>query len=68
MKVILDSVPGVDFDTVLRWATINGAHALDMQNQLGSIETGKRPGLVNIPVFDWTKNRLGQASQPVRLI
>ena len=68
MKTILDAAPEVSFETVLRWATINGALALDMQNQLGTIETGKKPGLVNIPVFDWTKNRLGQASQPVRLI
>ncbi len=68
MKTILDAAPEVSFETVLRWATLNGARALGMEKQLGTLETGKKPGLVNIPVFDWKLNRLGMASQPVRLI
>jgi len=36
------------FETVLRWATINGARALRMEDQLGSFETGKQPGVVLI--------------------
>ena len=33
---------------LLRWATINGAEALDLQAKLGSVEVGKRPGIVLI--------------------
>jgi len=32
----------------LRWATINGAEALRIDNKFGSFETGKQPGIVNI--------------------
>jgi cytosine/adenosine deaminase-related metal-dependent hydrolase len=33
---------------LLRWATINGAEALRIDNQYGSFESGKQPGIVNI--------------------
>jgi cytosine/adenosine deaminase-related metal-dependent hydrolase len=36
----------VPFQTLLRWATYNGAQALGFDKELGSIETGKVPGLV----------------------
>jgi cytosine/adenosine deaminase-related metal-dependent hydrolase len=35
----------IDFDTLLKWGTLNGAKALGFDEQLGSIETGKTPGL-----------------------
>jgi aminodeoxyfutalosine deaminase len=33
------------FETLLKWATINGAEALGYSDTLGSIEVGKTPGL-----------------------
>lgn len=36
----------VPFDALLRWATINGAEALQFDDELGSLEVGKRPGLL----------------------
>ncbi|TXF85457.1 amidohydrolase family protein [Neolewinella aurantiaca] len=36
----------VPFTTMLTWATINGAEALQFDDELGSLETGKRPGLL----------------------
>lgn len=68
MKLIQETSPGVPFHTVLRWATLNGALSLGMEKHLGTIETGKNPGLVNIPVFDWSSDRLSAESQPIRLI
>ncbi len=35
----------VPFETLLRWATLNGAEALGMENEIGSIAVGKTPGL-----------------------
>ena len=35
----------VPFETLLTWATINGAEALGYDKELGSIEVGKKPGL-----------------------
>jgi len=68
MKTIQQEAPEVDFETVLKWATLNGARALGMEETLGSMEPGKKPGLVNIPLFDWPSNRLKSDSKPIRLI
>ncbi len=35
----------IPFNTLIRWATLNGAEALGFEADLGSIEVGKRPGL-----------------------
>ena len=40
--------PSLDWETLLQWATYNGACALNMQHQIGSIEVGKKPGIVCI--------------------
>ena len=45
MKTILKYKSYLDFSTVLKWATLNGAEALGFEGQLGSIEIGKTPGL-----------------------
>jgi cytosine/adenosine deaminase-related metal-dependent hydrolase len=35
----------IEFDILLKWATLNGAKALGFDAQLGSIQKGKKPGL-----------------------
>lgn len=45
MKTISRYQSYVDFETLLRWATLNGAEALGFSADLGSIEVGKAPGL-----------------------
>jgi cytosine/adenosine deaminase-related metal-dependent hydrolase len=44
--------PNIDWATLLRWATWNGARALQMQNTIGKIEEGKKPGIVQILNLD----------------
>ena len=39
-------------ETLLTWATINGAEALGFEERLGSITIGKQPGLVHIENLD----------------
>lgn len=40
--------PHVSLETMLRWATTNGAKALQLDQLMGSFEKGKRPGVVVI--------------------
>ena len=40
---------------LIRWATITGAKALGMDKELGSIEKGKKPGLVWLKNFEAAK-------------
>lgn len=42
---------GVDFDDLLKWATINGAEFLGIEERYGSLEPGKRPG-INLVDFE----------------
>jgi cytosine/adenosine deaminase-related metal-dependent hydrolase len=46
MHTLQQSFPFVKTTQLLKWATINGARALQMDNILGSFETGKKPGVV----------------------
>jgi cytosine/adenosine deaminase-related metal-dependent hydrolase len=43
---------------ILRWATLNGAKALQWDDDLGSFEKGKKPGVVLIDKNTWTSRRL----------
>lgn len=46
IKTIKERIPSLPLDLILRWATINGARALDRADELGSFEKGKKPGIV----------------------
>ena len=42
----------VPLTDIFTWATLNGAEALGYENEIGSIEVGKQPGLIHIDL-DW---------------
>jgi aminodeoxyfutalosine deaminase len=46
IKTLKRYFPLLPMDEVLRWATLNGAKALEMDQQLGSFEKGKKPGVI----------------------
>ncbi len=48
IKTLQQQCPDIDLETLLKWATINGARALQMDATLGSFEKGKQPGLLLI--------------------
>lgn len=45
MKTIQRFQSYVPFDTLIRWATLNGAQALGFDDTLGSFDIGKTPGI-----------------------
>jgi aminodeoxyfutalosine deaminase len=46
MKTIARFQSYVPFETLLRWATLNGAESLGFEDTLGSLEVGKTPGIL----------------------
>ena len=67
LKTLSKNFPGISIEQLLQWVTINGATALQMDDQLGSFETGKKPGVVLIKnVSD--KNTLTTGSVAERIL
>ncbi len=64
MKALAGAAPLAE---MLRWATANGARALNMEH-LGSIEVGKTPGLAVIRGVDYDTMSLTAASTVRRII
>ena len=48
MNTLLRYFPALKQETLLKWATSNGAKALGIDNRFGSFEKGKQPGIVLI--------------------
>lgn len=46
IKTLLNASPFLSLETVLRWATSNGAAALGFENELGSFLPGNTPGVI----------------------
>ena len=62
MKVIAKD-SDISFIEMLKWATLNGAKALRVDNKFGSIKVGKTPGLNLISDFDFENMRLKEKSE-----
>ncbi len=52
LQAIKKHYADIDWESLLRWATFNGAKALQMDGIIGSIELGKKCGLVHISSLD----------------
>ena len=59
---------GIPLAELLQWATINGAKALGIDNHYGTIEVGKRSGIVNITGVDLENFTLTASSQAKRIV
>ena len=68
LKILQDNFPDVSVEELIKWATINGAKALRENQRFGSIETGKRPGLLLLGDMDLINLRLLPGTTVSRLI
>jgi cytosine/adenosine deaminase-related metal-dependent hydrolase len=68
LRTIQKYFPTFSLETMISWATINGARALGEESQFGSIEPGKKPGLVLLKNADLVNKKLLPGTTARRLI
>jgi len=62
LKTINNFFPEISFMNLIKWATQNGALALNLEKSYGSFETGKTPGINLIQNFDFEKMNVSKKS------
>ena len=68
LKILQENFPLLSLDELIGWATFNGARALGEIKNYGSIEPGKKPGLLLLRDTDLINLKLLPQSSVVRLI
>ena len=68
MRLLQENFPYIPLEEIICWGTINGARALRMDDTLGSIEPGKKPGLLLVEDMDLQELRLLPQSRVRRLL
>lgn len=58
MKTLQHHFPKINTENLIQWATLNGAKALNYNNELGSFEKGKKPGIIWIKNMDLEDNEI----------
>jgi cytosine/adenosine deaminase-related metal-dependent hydrolase len=58
IKSLHHHFPEIPLETILQWATLQGARALQWDDRLGSFEKGKNPGLTLLDVQAGTSSRV----------
>lgn len=68
MRSLQEHYPNIPLQTIVQWATENGAATLGIESWAGTIEAGKRPGIVNITGVNFDTMTLTENSRGHRLI
>ena len=68
MKTLQANFPELKLEELLSWTCLNGAKALQIDNNFGSFEVGKKPGINLISGIDLKKMSLTEKSKVKRLV
>lgn len=68
LRLLQDAAPELPLGEIIRWGTLNGAAALGMEETLGSLEPGKRPGVLLLEPVDLHRLRLLPETRVRRLL
>ncbi len=68
MKCIQNNFPNIPLEEIFKWATLNGAEAIGKENELGTLEVGKKPGIVLVENVDCKNMKLTDKSFSRRLV
>jgi len=68
LKIIQQHFPDITLEEMIKWATINGARALGEEQNYGTIEPGKKPGLILLEDMDLINLRLLPETTVKRLL
>lgn len=68
LKTIQAGYPDIRFEELVMWATLNGARALCRDDEFGSIEAGKKPGLLLVEDVDLENMKVTNETSVRRLI
>jgi len=62
LKCVAQNFPDIPFTEMLHWATLGGAKALGCEGVFGSLERGKRSGVVLLENFDFNRFTISSAT------
>lgn len=68
IKCIQENFPHIPLEEILLWSTYNGAMAIGKENELGTLEVGKKPGIVLVENVDCKNLKLTEKSFSRRLV
>lgn len=68
MLILQQNFEGIKLSELVTWATINGAKALELEQDFGSFDAGKKPGVNLITGIDFQQMKLTSNSKVKRLI
>lgn len=68
INLLLDNFKEISFADILKWSTLNGAEALNIESIFGTLEVGKNPGLNLITDFDFNSMKPTLKSRVKRLV
>ena len=68
LQFLQEHHPEIPLEKLIRWATLNGAYALQVEKEQGSLEPGKNPGIYLITGVDLINLKLTSRSRIKTLI